>query len=441
MSPSSRRFNQITLVVISILLVTGSGLLIALGPPPDGRGAKPSAPTLGAGTSSHEEAQPADLDSPADALTPANSQAETLNDSEDGQSAQNTRLPAPDRAVSGSGAFPSTRNSRGSPIPGLVTIRNVPVGDSELEAAWKQAAHISCEFIPPNQPFEITRPTPFLTDNDRRQATSRNLTAGMRQHVLSVGLHMSRQDEQSLPALSKLQILDYIHAHYVTIQARVQRDPVTGIVYLHHRPLAATMQFTGPRLTQEFTDTVARSVHDFRSLGLWLRPGEESTAENLRTLVLADRYETGQSISRYTKPKSACELMFIRARVRNENTAPGSRARSDSVRALPNDDTSDLVLHTFVTTKGRQSLHYIAPDSDLHGSQQCGIRALIRITSFAHGAYPTGSVVVGQEVRSSATYSKDKLNGFSRKMGWTGNCFDHLSQLLDAIINKELTAD
>ena len=212
--------------------------------------------------------------------------------------------------------------------------------------------------------------------------------------------------QQSLPLLGKIPITDYIRRHYVTIQARVHRDPISGIPYLHQRPLAATMQYSGSRMTLEFTDTVAQSINDFRSLGLWLRPDEEVVAENLRTLVLADRYETGQSGGAKAKAKSVFELMFVRARFRNKRDSAGNFSESNSPVAMAENGTSNLILHTFVTTKGRQLLHYIKPDADLRDAKQCGIKVLVQFTTYAHGVYPTGSLVVGQEVRSGASYKR-----------------------------------
>jgi len=413
MAISSRRFDQVFVTAVSGLLIAGSSLLILSGPPSDPRGHMAMVPAPDGGLSSQVTDPGSDA---ADALVPENSQLPT--------------------------EFISS-NSTGKPPQLLVepvTIRRVPVGDSEIESAWMQASSDACEFIPPNEPFEISRPIPFLTNNDRRQAARRRPIPAIRQHVLSVGLQMSRQEEQSLPALGRSSITDYIHRHYVTIQARIQHEPVSGLVYLHHRPLAATMQFSGSRLTQEFTETVGKSMHDFRGLGIWLNPDEEVRPENLRTLVLAHRYMASQLGVTQTRAKPVYELMFIRARSRNENARRGHRTRTSSSNEFKDDSTGDLQLHTFVTTKGRRLLHHIASDTSLHSSQQCGINAMIEFTAFAHGAYPTESVVVDIPVRSSATFSKEKLDRFAQQQGWTGG-FEHLSQLLDAIINREIPSD
>lgn len=441
---SRYRFNQIIFTMLSVLMLAGSGILIALGPSPYQPSSMPedriSEGESSTGESSTDESLD-DYEVAADALTPENSLEESSNRLENRESEFGPSNPVLDRAAARRGSSLNKGDSRGLPDAGLLTLRQIPVSDSEVESAWKQAASMACEAISPNEPFEITRPTPFLTDNDRRQATQRTLTPGMRQHMLSIGLHLPRKVEQSLPMLSKIPIMDYIRRHYVTIQARVHRDPVTGIPYLHQRPLAGTIQYSGSRMTLEFTDTVARSVNDFRSLGLWLGPDEDPTPQNLRTLVLVDRYETGQSGLSSGRSKAAFELMFVRARFKNKRGVAGDQAESKSNMVMDENGVSNLILHTFVTTNGRQTLHYIAPDAEVRDSQQCGIRVLVQFTSYAHGAYPTGSVVIGQEVRSKMTYSEDKINRFARQKGWKGGRFAHLSQLLDAIIDKQLAAN
>ncbi|MDB5348558.1 MAG: hypothetical protein JWP89_6935 [Schlesneria sp.] len=66
---------------------------------------------------------------------------------------------------------------------------------------------------------------------------------------------------------------------------------------------------------------------------------------------------------------------------------------------------------------------------------------MIEFTAFAHNAYPTKSVVVDTLIRSVGHYGKQQLNDFAAGKQWSEGCVEHLSELLDAIVNDELISD
>ncbi len=51
----------------------------------------------------------------------------------------------------------------------------------------------------------------------------------------------------------------------------MRRDLVTGKLYFHHLPLAATANFRGSKVTQKFDQLVNDAVKDFRSVGLFCK--------------------------------------------------------------------------------------------------------------------------------------------------------------------------
>lgn len=302
---------------------------------------------------------------------------------------------------------------------GIRTVRVLPRSESELSAYHGRNRAEACEPLQSSQPVRLTSYTAYLTYRDTREYATRTPPPTTRRHVLSVGLDMLSTDQRDLPKLTRGRILGYLKENYLSVQARVRKDPDTGTLYLHHRPVAATVRFRGLPLTQDFIDPVAASIKDMRSLGLFLEDGEEPIPKNLRTLVIAHKAVWAVTTNARTTLDPRFEFVLIRAR----------------------DTGSDqLDLHAFVTIENRTQLHYVRPSEQPLRPDDCCLKATVNFIEFSHaGLYPTVSVTRRTSVKSNATYLVADLDKYAREQGWSGTAFDHLNKTLDAIIDRKIT--
>lgn len=302
----------------------------------------------------------------------------------------------------------------GSPLAALKTIRTLPRTEGELAAAHERARGLACEHIPPGEPLEISSFVPRFEEGSALPVPS------SRRAAFSVGLDMLDEDRADLPTLTGGRILDYIDGHYVAVEVRVERDLDTGELYLHHRPLAATLEFHGARITQPFVDLVSDSIQDMRSLGLWTDARRATAPEQLRTLVLAHKNMINEQQGRGRKARAAYEYVFVRAR-------PG---RGDS-----------LELHAFATTRDRQWLHYLEPFRSPSRARQCGIRGTIYFSEYkVANLLPAASATRRTAVHANKSFALEDLDAYARQAGWSGSALDHLTDLLDAIIDGKIAS-
>lgn len=303
---------------------------------------------------------------------------------------------------------------------GIRTIRVLPRGESELAAYHGRNRAEACEPLQASQPVRLTSYAAYLTYRDTREYATRTPPPTTRRHVISVGLDMLSTDQRDLPKLTRGRILGYLKENYLSVQARIRKDPDTGTLYLHHRPVAATVRFRGLPLTQDFIDPVAASVKDMRSLGLFLEDGEDPVPKNLRTLVIAHKAVWAVTTDSRTTLDPRYELVIVRAR----ESGPDK-----------------LDLHAFVTMENRTQLHYVRPSEQPLRPDDCCLKATVSFIEFSHaGLFPTVSVTRRTSVKSTATFLVADLDKYAREQGWAGTAFDHLNKTLDAIIDRKITA-
>lgn len=213
-------------------------------------------------------------------------------------------------------------------------IRSLPKTTAEMDRLHRDNSGNQCEPLQADQALETTTYSVIRTARESIDKTSK---PAIRFGILSVGLIMDSGDRADLPMASRGKILDYMDQHYVSIQVRMRRDLVSGKLYFHHRPLAATANFRGSKVTQPFEKLVSTAVRDFRSVGLFSKaPADERKPEDLRTLVLVFRNTVLKSESRTA---SQFEYAFVRGR---------EGAKEDR-----------LSTHVFVTSKDRSELVHL----------------------------------------------------------------------------------
>jgi hypothetical protein len=296
------------------------------------------------------------------------------------------------------------------------TLAEIPTTRSAIEAAYERNQSQRCEPVPPGEPLALTAFQPHLTRRDVHEYGVDVPATSIRQHIFSLGLDMLGADKGTLPVISRLQILGYLSDHYVSIQVRVQKDPATGALFLHHRPLAAVAAFRQARLTREPPAAVMEALKDYRSLGVFLPEGVEPTPANLNTLVLVFK----RDVSDAGISGAAYEFAFVRAR---EAVIDGDRA---------------LELHTFVTYDDRRELHYLQPCPDPSRSNNCSLTTMLYFTKFVDGGLrPVDGGSRGSTFRSRSRYSMDAIAEHTRAQGWEP--LAELTRTLDEIIDRRIT--
>lgn len=328
----------------------------------------------------------------------------------DGASATSAHDPA--------GNGESQGSFRSATIGGAATIAALPLDLQSVEDLHTQSLAGRCDVLPAGAPVRISEFHSPTNENDIPDRNSQPTALSSRRHVMSVGLDMLADDRGDLPLLSKGQILEHLASEYITIQVRLQKDPITGELFLHRRPIAAMVPLPAGSLTTSMSEELVETLQFYRGVGLFLPEGETATAANLRTLVLlhrSDRPDPGSSVLR-----PHLEYLFVHARPKN--------SRADS----------GLDLHVFATSNERAVLHWLHKDASPRSVADCALVTYIYFTEYTHGGlYPGGSLTRQTRLDARASYRVDDLAKFSAERGWGEGAFDRLPALLDAIVSGE----
>jgi len=318
------------------------------------------------------------------------------------------------------------RKANAAPVvapQGIKTFSTMPRSGSEIASYHLRANDQGIEFLPKGEPLELNSYQGSLTARDRREfAGKKTPNPSTRRFALSVGIEVDPRDQTKLPALSSATILDYLKNHYVSVQARIQKDE-KGMLYLHQRPIVATAKFGKVRLTEEFTPAVANSVKDMHSLGMFLPSKLPPTPENLRTVVLIHKH-TGLDAAALKRgveqPEPQYEFVFIRGK--------------------QNIIGNKLDLHCFITSDERTKLHYLRPSLAPLRYQDCSLKGQVYFSRYTGGdLIPADSVVRSQAVTSKATFAMPDLDNFVRNgLRLSGDALSNLNETLDAIIDGKI---
>jgi hypothetical protein len=300
--------------------------------------------------------------------------------------------------------------------PGIKTFSKIPRSGTEVASAHLKSQFQVVDFLPRGEPLEISSFTPILTPRDKGEKHAKTPNPSTRRPIFSVGIEVAAEDRPKLPQLSSATILAYLDNHYVSLQARIQKEAKTGELYLHQRPIAMTAKFGPVRLTEDFTPAVAQSVREMRSLGLYLPAKSDPTPDNLRTLFLVHKHNAADD-----KGGSTPRYEFI------------------IVRGKPNLGGSRLDMHCFATSGDRSEIHYLKPQRAPGRYNDCTLRASVYFSRYTDSIVPAESVVRSQSIESQASFTSLQLDGYVKHvLKVSGNCWDHINDVLDAIIDRKL---
>jgi hypothetical protein len=299
--------------------------------------------------------------------------------------------------------------------PGIKTFSAFPRTETEVAAAHRAAKGQIVDFLPAGEALTVTTFTPYLTQHDRTEKAGKLPDVATRQPVLSMGIRVPEEDQVDMPQVSRGLILDYLQDHYVSLQARIQKDAVSRELYLHQRPLVATVKFGKVKLTDDFAPAVVDAVRGIHSLGLYLPEQVPPTPANLRTAVLVYRHN---ELSPRGETRQRYEFLILRARPNKKD---------------------GLTVHVFATSEGRAKLHYLKLGTSPQKVRDCVLQADVRFVKYSGGdLVPAESVVRRYQLAAVTSYSIDKLNKIiqdERKL--RGDIWDHLNPVLERIVDGD----
>lgn len=314
----------------------------------------------------------------------------------------------------------SSRRIQTSHLQSIKTFHQLPRSEAEFAKAFERAASSSCVLVPEGYPLELSSFTPFAAGGHKLLKGQELPPPSIRRHAVSIGLAVSPGDRHALPALTGHLIVSYIQEHFVSIQARIVKDPLTLGLFLAPEPMAATAKFQGALITERIQPAVRSSIQNFRSLGLLIEHGREPRPESLRTLVLVHKYLLAKPGSRTSsRPRPQYELVIIRGREKDGH----------------------LELHSFVTSNSRRVLHYLGESRKPRRTTDCNIQATIYFSEYSHASLvPVKGIVRKSLVKSQSHFSLDKLKVFVKHRHWEGDVWDNVTEVLDNIIDGKITS-
>lgn len=296
-------------------------------------------------------------------------------------------------------------------------IRSVPISESDVRRAHDYARAAACEIIPENEPVNLQEFKRFLTVRDTKGKNAETNSLFSRRHIASIGFDMLEKDKRKLPLLSANEILKFLDSNFLSLQVRIEKDPVEGTWFLHPRPLATLAQYRKSGLTQPPRKALADSLKNYRGIGMFLENGEEASIKSLRTMVMIHRSErqiTTATGAETIEPRY--ELIFVRA---------------------VTDEDSAMTFHTFVTKENRTELHYLRDRGLPSMTRLCTIRTMLLFTKFSNLS-PVESVTAGSEVDSRTKLTLKQLDDYVRTEGKEGSAMDNLTFVLDSIIRGKV---
>jgi len=326
------------------------------------------------------------------------------------------------------GALTVTNLRAAGTLPATRVLERIPRTVKELDAAHLKSPY-ACEQLPAGVPlapakFQAATSAPTVTTNS---ATPGELASG-RWPALTFGVRMTAADQARLPRFTSGKIMDRVNKNYVSLQVRVDRAGAAEVPYLHYQPLAAVGAFAQAEQTEKFASLQQAAVQDVRSLGLFCKPDEPRTADNLRTLVLSTkgRRVVADDTAEPPNLEPSLELIFIRMRVPASTTDAASAA---------------VEIHAFITTHDLKQLVYLEPYETPAKPVDCALNSTIRLTDYSYGGqYPSARATRGIKYRERGRYETSALDAHARVAGLTSGALDNLTAVLDDVIDGRVKA-
>ena len=298
-------------------------------------------------------------------------------------------------------------------------IGRLPVSEMGIRNAFENAQGDVCEVVGEGEPLELSAPIRYLTNRDRKQ--KKPPLPASRTGFLSIGLELLDSDRADLPVLSRSRVVEYLDSHYVLLETRVRRDLLDRKPYYHHRPIALTARYTGPRISVALEPMVVQTTRNIRSLGVFVDSDAAiRKAEQLRTLVLIYLNEIERSSVDSNTPRRSEQYEWV------------------FVRGVESASNQSLVPHVFVTEENRTKLVYLHQFQLPARVERADVIGRIAITGFDRsGIYPESYVTRSYQLQRRLSFDWEELNIECMRIHG-GGLESHLNQMLDAIISGQI---
>ncbi len=295
---------------------------------------------------------------------------------------------------------------------GIRYLKRIPTTKVALEAAFRQRRSDSAMMLNESETLFVTRfaaankATPRLQDANKMLST--------RRAVFSIGLDMRDADIAALPWLSRSSILSFIKAHYVSLQANIQKDASSGKWFLHHRPVAGLAKFRGVPLTQNFVSPITETVGDIRGLGTYLHQ------------------ETG-------RPSTDQTAVWLFRSLRMEDTVPVVHYDYAFVRTY-GDDPDDLRVKVILTSNNRSEWHCLpkveTSRPPIRGSDTTTLGTVHFVEYASDGMHPKTSVTRSVRIKSTQIFKQAEIDDYLATQKLQGDWGTHLGEILDYVAPK-----
>lgn len=238
-----------------------------------------------------------------------------------------------------------------------------------------------------------------------------------RRSFITMGSQLLPEDQKKLPYFSGNTILNCVKRYYLSVQAMVARNP-QGTLYLVDRARLAVAMYTDPAMTQESTELVENSAKEMRSLGMFTAASGADSPP--RTLVILNRNVLAEPQPDGTEGlRPNYEFAFFHLHIDPKDATPA--------------------VHAFVTTGRRTRFHWLRQCSKPGKPEECAIEGTIFFTKYGYGGLvPLAKATRNVKLNEQAATEISQLNEWVTRRGLSGDAWDQLPVILDAVIAGEL---
>ena len=228
---------------------------------------------------------------------------------------------------------------------------------------------------------------------------------------------MQDSDIAQIPWLSRSTIVSFIQSHFVSLQAQVLNDEVSGEWFLHHRPIAGVAKFGSSPVTHDFVSPITETVADIRGLGVFRHREKNVTDSNLTEQTAVWLFRSQRSVNSSTNTHYDYAFVWFSGReldpsqfavvLTTNNRTEWHCLRSSEGDRFParSNDTSTL-----------GSVHFLEYASD--------------------GLHPKTSATRSVRIKSEKVYALNDVIGHLSNKGLVGEWGEHLGDVLDFVITK-----
>lgn len=300
-------------------------------------------------------------------------------------------------------------------------VSKVPSSPVELEAVFRQRKNDTCETLEVSEPLELKQYSLALTQRDRFQSPTKEVMPSTRVPVLTIGLNMQPSDQRSLPSLSRSTILNYLESNFVSIQARVSKDPVTRELSLHYRPIGAVGGFTGPPVTKEYVEAINSTIKNVRGMGI---------------------YEPKRSKDRKEESSFQIAILLFRSSFVDDSGIGETAQHELGFVCMGNSNGEEPDISFIATTNQRKTWLLFSRESNEMPKRlnDCSMVATVRFDQFITGGLqPKSGIVRRISNRAKQRFDVEDIEQYLEKENLSGGWAENLDTAVEAILDSRIS--